>query len=59
MLEISKGLINKRETCGMQLHALKKEQLKISVEGKLERLENQVADSYKKTVPSDTIGTGT
>lgn len=43
----------------MQLNALKKEQLKISVEGMLGRPENQVVDGYKKAVPSDTVGTGT
>lgn len=48
-----------RESYGMQLNALKKEQLKISVEGKLGRLENQIVDGSKKTVPSDTIGTCT
>lgn len=43
----------------MQLNAFKEEQLKISVEGKLGRLEDQVVGGAKKTVPSDTIGTGT
>lgn len=42
----------------MQLNALKKEQLKISVEGMLGRPENQGVDGYKKAVPSDTVGTG-
>lgn len=42
----------------MQLNALKEEQFKISVEGKLGRLENQVVGGSKKTVPLDKIGSG-
>lgn len=43
-----KDWLTARESCGVQLSALKKEQVKVSVECKLGRLENQVVDSSRK-----------